>query len=250
VPANPPLLSVVIPLLNEAGNVLPLVDEIAQALEAYAPVGQFYEIVCVDDGSADATVEEVKAAHKANPHVRLIRHPKTLGMSAAIRNGVRRAQATWILTIDGDRQNDPTDAPRLLDLAWMKGRDRKMLVAGIRVNRRDTMGKRLASRFANKIRKALLNDNCPDTGCSLKVFPRDSYLELPFFSGLHRFMPALLKLYGHECVFTPVNDRPRQCGVSKSDFLGRAIRGAYDLFGVIWIIRHTPAPERGEDVAL
>jgi dolichol-phosphate mannosyltransferase len=245
---NVPLVSIVIPLLNESGNVLPLIEEISLVLGSYASVGTAYEIICVDDGSTDSTAQEVKQARQSNLRVRLISHPKCLGMSAALRNGIRRAQASWIMTIDGDRQNDPGDAPRLLDLAWMKGRDRKILVAGIRVNRRDTAAKRLASRFANKIRKSLLNDNCPDTGCSLKVFPRDSYLELPFFSGLHRFMPALLKLYGHECIFTPVNDRLRECGVSKSDFLGRAVRGIYDLFGVIWLIRHTSAPDRGEEI--
>ena len=243
-----PLISVVIPMLDESGNVLPLIEEISAALAGYAHVGQAFEIICVDDGSVDKTVQEVLTARQTHPQVRLIRHAQRLGMSAALRNGIRRARAPWILTIDGDRQNDPADAPRLLDLAWMKGMDRKILVAGIRVNRRDTTAKRLASRFANKIRKSLLNDNCPDTGCSLKVFPRNSYLELPFFSGLHRFMPALLKLYGHECVFTPVNDRPRTVGVTKSDFLGRAIRGTYDLFGVIWLVRHTPAPERGEEI--
>ncbi len=242
-----PLLSVVIPLLDEVGNVLPLIDEISMALQGYGPIGEAFEIICVDDGSTDGTVKEVLQAREKNKQVRLIRHPKRMGMSAALRNGIRRARAKWILTIDGDRQNDPLDAPRLIDLAWAEGTEHKILVAGIRVNRRDTTAKRLASRFANKIRKSLLNDNCPDTGCSLKLFPRDSYLELPFFSGLHRFMPALLKLYGHECIFTPVNDRPRQHGVSKSDFLGRAIRGTYDLLGVIWLVRHTPGPERGEE---
>jgi dolichol-phosphate mannosyltransferase len=242
-----PVLSVVIPLLNESGNVLPLIQEISAALRAYAPVGDNFEIVCVDDGSTDATSAEVKQAQSANPHVRLIRHAHRIGMSPALRNGIRRAKAQWILTIDGDRQNDPADAPRLLDLAWAKGRDRKVLAAGIRVNRQDTQGKRWASKFANKIRKAALHDNCPDTGCSLKVFPRDSYLELPFFSGLHRFMPALLKHYGHETIFTPVNDRLRTVGVSKSDFLGRAVRGLFDLLGVMWLIRRTPAPDRGEE---
>ncbi|HEU0118026.1 MAG TPA: glycosyltransferase family 2 protein, partial [Alphaproteobacteria bacterium] len=192
-----PLLSVVIPLLNEAGNVLPLIEEITKALNGYAPTAKNFEIICVDDGSTDATAHEVKEARAAYPHVRLVRHTNRLGMSAAIRNGMRHGRAPWAMTIDGDRQNDPADAPRLLDLAWAKGHDRKILVAGIRVNRRDTTGKRLASRFANRIRKTLLNDNCPDTGCSLKVFPRQSYLDLPFFNGLHRFMPALLKLYGH-----------------------------------------------------
>ena len=242
-----PLLSVVIPLLDESGNVIPLIEEISAALKTYGPVGDHFEIICVDDGSVDKTALEVKEAQRMHPQVRLIQHPKRLGMSAALRNGIRRAKATWILTIDGDRQNDPNDAPRLLDLAWSKGRTQKILVAGIRVNRQDTTGKRLASRFANKIRRSLLNDNCPDTGCSLKVFPRDSYLELPFFNGLHRFMPALLKLYGHATLFTPVNDRLRVLGISKSDFLGRAIKGLYDLLGVVWIMRRTPAPERGQE---
>ena len=242
-----PVLSVVIPLLDESGNVLPLIEEISAALRAYAPVGDNFEIICVDDGSEDATAAEVKQAQSTNPNVRLIRHSQRLGMSPALRNGIRRAKATWILTIDGDRQNDPADAPRLLDMAWAKGKDRKILAAGIRVNRQDTQGKRLASKFANKIRKTLLNDNCPDTGCSLKVFPRDSYLELPFFTGLHRFMPALLKLYGHETIFTPVNDRLRVHGVSKSDFVGRAVKGLFDLLGVLWLTRRTPKPERGEE---
>lgn len=242
-----PLLSVVIPMLNEAGNVLPLIEEISAALDGYAPLARNFEIICVDDGSTDATAAESRQARAKDSRVRLIQHPKRLGMSAGIRNGVRRAKAAWIMTIDGDRQNDPADAPRLLDMAWAKGRDKKILAAGLRAKRRDTVGKRLASRFANKIRRALLNDNCPDTGCSLKVFPRDSYLELPFFNGLHRFMPALLKLYGHETVFTPVNDRLRTVGVSKSDFLGRAIKGAYDLMGVVWLMRRTPAPERGQE---
>jgi dolichol-phosphate mannosyltransferase len=238
-------LSVIIPMLNESGNVLPLIAEITTALSGFAPLGDAYEIIAVDDGSTDPTSDEVRRAMETNTHVRLVRHSHRLGMSAAIRNGVRAAYAPWIMTIDGDRQNDPVDAPRLLDLAWVKGRDQKLLVAGIRVNRQDTLGKRLASRAANKIRQTLLNDHCPDTGCSLKVFPRNSYLELPFFNGLHRFMPALLKLYGHETIFTPVNDRPRRVGLSKSDFTGRAIKGLFDLMGVLWLTRRTPAPDHG-----
>lgn len=244
---NAPLISVVIPLLNEAGNVLPLVEEIASALEAYAPTQDRFEIICVDDGSTDPTAQEVLRAKSAHPNVRLVRHGQRLGMSAALRNGIRRARSPWILTLDGDRQNDPADAPRLLDLAWAKGRERKVLVAGIRVNRQDTWGKKIASKVANKIRKTLLNDHCPDTGCSLKVFQRDAYLELPFFNGLHRFMPALLHLYGHETLFTPVNDRLRTHGVSKSDFVGRAVKGFFDLCGVLWIMYRTPRPDRGTE---
>ena len=242
-----PLLSVVIPMLDEAGNVLPLIEEISAALQAYAPIGENFEIIAVDDGSTDATLQEIKQAKQKFPNVRLIRHRQRLGMSAALRNGIRAARADWILTIDGDRQNDPADASRLLDLGWEKGRDAHVLVAGIRVNRRDTTGKRLASKFANAIRRALLNDHCPDTGCSLKLFRRESYLELPFFNGLHRFMPALFKLYGSACIFTPVNDRPREVGVTKSDYAGRAIKGLYDLLGVLWLTLRTPAPDRGKE---
>ncbi|MDD5587333.1 MAG: glycosyltransferase [Alphaproteobacteria bacterium] len=242
-----PVLSVVIPLMNEAGNISPLIAEIASTLRAYPPVGEDFEILCVDDGSTDATAAEVRQMRSTTPQVRLIRHPRRLGMSAALRNGIRRARTIWILTIDGDRQNDPADIPLLCDLAWNKGKERDILVAGIRVNRRDTMAKRLASRFANVIRKFFLNDDCPDTGCSLKIFQRDAYLELPFFKGLHRFMPALFRLYGHEVIFTPVNDRPRRVGQTKSDFLGRAVRGFFDLLGVIWLVTRTPAPERGRE---
>ena len=245
--SSSPALSVVIPLLNEAGNVIPLIEEIAAALMNYPQIGENFEIICVDDGSTDTTAAEVKQAKSTNTQVRLIRHPQRLGMSAAIRNGVRRAQSAWVLTCDGDRQNDPADAPRLCELAWAYGRNKKVMAAGIRVNRQDTQGKRLASRFANAIRRSLLNDNCPDTGCSLKLFQRESYLEVPFFNGLHRFMPALLKHYGNEIIFTPVNDRLRQHGVSKSDFVGRAVKGLFDLLGVMWIMSRTPVPERGNE---
>ncbi len=242
-----PVLSIVVPLLNEAGNVIPLIQEIERALTSYGPIGKNFEILCVDDGSTDATASEVRQIRDSIPQVRLVIHACRLGMSAAIRNGVRRARASWILTIDGDRQNDPADIPLLCNLAWSSGHDKKILVGGLRVNRRDTLGKRLASRFANEIRNFFLHDNCQDTGCSLKLFPRDSYLELPFFLGLHRFMPALFKLYGHDVLFSPVNDRPRTVGTTKSDILGRGLNGFFDLLGVIWIIKRTPKPEWGKE---
>jgi dolichol-phosphate mannosyltransferase len=234
-------------MLNEAGNAAPLIAEIMAALKAYVPVGTAFEIVCVDDGSTDETAAEIRETQKACPQLRLICHTKRLGMSGAIRNGVRAARADWILTIDGDGQNDPADAPRLCDLAWAKGRENHLLVAGIRAQRRDTTAKRLASRLANRIRRMLLNDRCPDTGCSLKLFRREAYLELPFFNGLHRFMPALFKLYGNEVIFTPVNDRLRLHGVTKSDFAGRAIKGFFDLLGVLWLIKRTPSPEHAKE---
>jgi len=243
----PPRLSIVIPVMNEAGNITPLVQEIIAAMRDYEPIGERFEILYVDDGSTDTTVPEIRAAMVNCPQLRLIRHPHRLGTSTAIRNGVRLAQAAWVLTIDGDRQNDPADIPRLCNLGWkqLDGQldyERRVLVAGIRTNRRDTLTKRLASRFANGIRKTLLRDDCPDTACCLKLFSRSAYLEIPFFNGLHRFMPALFKLYGHELIMTPINDRPRTVGVSKSDILGRGIKGLFDLLGVLWLMRRTPKP--------
>lgn len=247
--ANPPLplLSVVIPMMNEAGNIQPLIEEIVTALRGYANVGERFEIICINDGSTDSTLSELRAARAAYPHVRILCHVHRLGMSASIRDAVRRARAEWVMTIDGDGQNDPRDMPRLCDLAWKSptaSATAGILVGGIRVNRRDTVGKRLASRCANAVRRWALHDDCPDTGCALKLFRRADYLAVPFFNGLHRFMPALFRHYGCELLFTPVNDRPRQHGVSKSDFVGRAVRGGLDLFGVMWLIRRTPSPDR------
>lgn len=242
-----PRLSIVIPVLNEAGNIAPLVQEITAALSAYEPVGDAFEIIYVDDGSTDSTVAEIQAAKRLCKQLRLIRHPAKLGTSTAIRNGVRQSRARWIVTIDGDRQNDPADIPRLCELGWKQldgsyDMSKKLLIAGIRVNRRDTLTKRLASRLANAIRGFLLQDDCPDTACCLKLFPQASYLELPFFNGLHRFMPALCKHYGHKIIMTPVNDRPRLLGVSKSDILGRGVKGLFDMLGVLWLMRRTPKP--------
>lgn len=242
--SDAPCLSVVIPMLDEAGNVAPLLREVAVALEACALVGKNFEIVCVDDGSRDATAAEVESERQRDGRVRLAQHSVRLGMSAAIRTGVRQARADWILTLDGDGQNDPADAAKLLSIAWRDGKARRILVGGLRARRRDTLAKRLASRVANAIRRALLRDRCSDTGCSLKAFPRQSYLDLPFFAGLHRFMPALMAHYGHETVFVPVNDRPRTRGATKSDFVGRAVMGFFDLLGVMWLIRRTPAAQQ------
>lgn len=254
-PYSLPRLSIVIPVMNEAGNIAPLVQEIVTAVSGYEPVGSRFEIIYVDDGSSDTTVAEIRATMVNYPQLRLVKHPQRLGTSTAIRNGVRFAQAPWILTIDGDRQNDPADIPRLCNLGWKKldgqlDYDRSVLVAGIRVNRRDTLAKRLASRTANAIRKTLLQDDCPDTACCLKLFPRQAYLDIPFFNGLHRFMPALFKLYGHELIMTPVNDRPRTIGVSKSDILGRGVKGLFDMLGVMWLMRRTPKPAPAREESL
>jgi len=151
--------------------------------------------------------------------------------------------------MDGDGQNDPRDIPRLLEKLAAPGTSGPALVGGVRTNRQAEGSKRIASRFANWLRDAILKDDCPDTGCGIKVYWRDAFLRLPFFTSIHRYLPALFQSYGHEVAYLPVNDRPRRIGVSKYSNLGRALIGIYDLFGVSWLRRRTKAPDIAEDIA-
>ena len=228
--------SVVIPVLNEADNIAPLAEELAEVL---GPGGD-YEVVFVDDGSTDGTAERILAAKARFPHLRLLRHARRAGKSAALRTGIAAAKAPWIVTMDGDGQNDPRDVPRLLEAAAAD--PRVALVAGLRRRRDDTVWRRLASRIGNGIRRALLRDACPDTACGLKAIRRDVFLALPFFDSLHRFFPALVGYYGHRVAMLPVNDRARRTGTSKYTNLGRAAVGLFDLYGVVWLRRRTTLP--------
>ena len=231
-------LSVVIPAFNEAGNIGALIRETV----ACVPGGLLREIVVVDDASDDATSAEVQALLGTIPELRYVRHARRAGQSAAIRSGVRAATAPLIATLDGDGQNDPRDIAPLLALLDRSERPHVALAGGIRVDRRAESSKRIASRFANWLRMCLLDDRCPDTGCGVKVFRREVFLDLPYFSGQHRYLPALVLAYGHEAVYAPVNDRPRRAGVSKYTNLGRGLIGIYDLIGVRWLIKRTVLP--------
>ena len=226
----PPLVSVVVPVRNEAPNIAPLVAEIRAALAGVA-----HEIVYVDDGSSDATPAELAAAG-----VRHLRHRQSCGQSAAVITGVKTATGHWIATLDGDGQNDPADIPRLLARAQELGGD--VMVAGHRVTRRDTAVKRVTSRLANRIRARLLRDATPDTGCGLKVFPRALFLELPHFDHMHRYLPALVLRQGGRVVSEPVNHRPRTRGVSNYGTLDRLLVAFLDLVGVAWLQRRWKRP--------
>jgi len=226
-------LSVVVPVFNESENVLPLLEEIERAL---TPLGRF-EVIFVDDGSTDDTAARLTQAAAEGRPVRLLRHLRRSGQSAAVRTGAKAARGEWVATLDGDGQNDPADIPNLLKRT--EGEDRPMLVGGLRAKRRDTLSKRMASRFANRIRQGLLQDGCTDSGCGIKVFRRDVFLELPFFGAQHRFMPALFRSHGHPVAYVPVNHRPRQRGVSKYTNLRRGLIGVVDLLGVYWLKRRT-----------
>jgi dolichol-phosphate mannosyltransferase len=239
--AQPPLLSVVIPMRNEAPNVLPLVEEIAAAL-----AGTRFEVVCVDDGSSDETAARLSEAMGRFPVVAL-RHAASCGQSAAVVSGVLAARAAWIATLDGDGQNDPADIPRLWARARAEAADgRAVMVAGHRVTRKDSGVKRVTSRIANAVRARLLGDATPDTGCGLKVFPRGLFLDLPRFDHMHRYLPALVLRQGGQVVSEPVNHRPRLRGKSNYGTLDRLVVSIADLVGVIWLQRRwkRPRPER------
>jgi len=218
-----PEFSVVVPLFNEADNVAILQREIWQVL-----AGRNYELILVDDGSTDGTVEKVQSG----PEVRVMRFEKNAGQSAAMLAGIRAANGAAIVLLDGDLQNDPGDIPRLL-AALEDGAD---LVCGFRMNRQDTMVKKLTSRVANFVRSRFVGDGVRDTGCTLKAMRRECAAALVPFKGVHRFIPALVKNAGFRVVEIPVNHRARQFGVSKYGLGNRALRATTDMFGVRWLI--------------
>jgi dolichol-phosphate mannosyltransferase len=226
-------LSVVIPVRNEAANIAPLVSEIRAALDGRLD----YEIVYVDDGSSDGTVAEIERLQRGLPALRLVRHRARAGQSAAVRTGVKAARAPWIATLDGDGQNDPADIPRLWAMARETVDAQHMLIAGRRAKRQDSAMKRCSSRIANGVRRRLLGDDTPDTGCGLKLFARAFYLDLPFFDHQHRFLPALVIREGGRVVSVPVNHRPRERGASNYGTFDRLWVGIVDLFGVMWLKR-------------
>jgi len=226
-----PRVSIVVPVRNEAGNVAPLVEEIRLALAAFEPI----EVIYVNDGSQDDTGAELATLMKTRPWLRQLRHETSCGQSAAVRSGVAAARAPVCATLDGDGQNDPAFLPALITALE---RDPGLgLVAGQRVGRKDTPFKRLQSRVANGVRKAVLRDGTRDTGCGLKGFRREAFLGLPYFDGLHRFLPALIARDGFRIAYVEVVDRPRRSGVSNYGMWDRLWVGIIDLAGVWWLIR-------------
>lgn len=237
--ATAPAVSIVVPVRNEAGNISPLIAEIAAALD-----GQWdYEIVYVNDGSTDATAERLAAEMSQRKNLREIRHAQSSGQSAAVRTGVRFARGAIVATLDGDGQNNPVFLRDLISTVEHGGMT-VGLAAGQRVGRKDTGFKKFQSRTANGVRNAILHDGTRDTGCGLKAFRRDVFLALPYFDGLHRFLPALVRREGYDIAYVDVIDRPRHSGVSNYGFFDRLWIGIMDLAGVWWLIRRkktTPA---------
>jgi dolichol-phosphate mannosyltransferase len=235
-----PEIAVVVPVKNEAENIVPLIDEIEAALAGLAR----FEVIYVDDGSDDATPAVLRAAMTSRPWLRVFRHATSCGQSQAVATGVRHARAPFVATLDGDGQNDPADIPRFLALlATLPEADRlTALLAGNRKTRRDDGVRRLSSRVANGVRAVMLKDDTPDSGCGLKLFAREAFLDLPRFDHMHRFLPALFLRAGGRVLTVPVNHRPRQRGTSKYGVWNRLWVGIFDIFGVMWLQRRNRRP--------
>jgi glycosyltransferase involved in cell wall biosynthesis len=229
--ATAPAVSIVVPVRNEADNIAPLVDEIAAALDKNLA----FELIYVNDGSSDRTEAELTRLMASRPWLRQIKHETSCGQSAAVSSGVIHARAGIVVTLDGDGQNDPAFIPALLEA--MTKAPHIGLVAGQRVGRQATGFKRFQSLVANAVRSVVLRDGTRDTGCGLKAFRRDLFLRLPYFDGLHRFLPALVRREGYAIGYVDVVDRPRRAGTSNYGMWDRLWIGILDLLGVWWLIR-------------
>ena len=231
-----PDISVVVPVHDEQGAAGPLAREIAAAF-----AGRSFEMVFVNDASKDRTLDELRALQAELPQLRVLSHGSNAGQSRAVRTGVLAARGAIVVTLDGDGQNPPADAPRLVDLL-ASSPPNVALVGGVRAKRQDSEAKRWASRWANRIRKKLLGDDADDTGCGLKAFRRDVFLRLPYFDHIHRYLPALMIREGFENRYLDVDHRHRETGQSKYTNWGRLMASFSDLLGVMWLKSRSRRP--------
>jgi dolichol-phosphate mannosyltransferase len=231
-----PDFSVVVPVFDEGGAAPALVREIAAAFG-----DRNYEMVFVNDASRDNTLQLLTDLKAEIPQLRVLAHAKNSGQSRSVRSGILAARAPIIVTMDGDGQNDPADAPRLAE-RLKASPETLAMIGGERVKRQDSEAKRFASKFGNGVRNWLLKDGAKDTGCGLKAFRRDAFLRLPYFDHIHRYLPALMIREGYEIAFEPVNHRHRETGVSKYTNFGRLKASVSDLLGVMWLQSRSRLP--------
>jgi dolichol-phosphate mannosyltransferase len=222
-----PDLSVVFPVYNEEENIPILLDEIVGALR-----GTSFEMVAVDDGSVDRSLQILRESRRKHPNLRVLTFEKNSGQTAALDAGWRAARGRSIVSLDADLQNDPADIPRMIRKLEESGAD---MVIGVRVNRQDTWAKKMQSRIGNSVRNCITRDQITDTGCSLKLIRREAVERVRLFNGMHRFLPTLVRMQGYKVVEMPVNHRPRKFGVSKYGAMNRAMRGLADCFAVRWM---------------
>ena len=239
-----PAISVVVPAFNEAENVEKLASEIALALSDIS-----YEMIFIDDASTDATKSVLIDMKSRFPHLRVLSHRQNSGQSRGVRSGVKAARAPIIATLDSDGQNDPADIPNLYaQLTRDEAPETLAMVGGRRAKRIDSAAKKIGSRFGNGVRKRLLRDEADDTGCGLKLFKREAFLELPYFDHIHRYIPALMLREGYKIEFADVNHRAREFGSSKYTNFGRLKVSIADLRGVIWLRRRMKLPGGVDEV--
>ena len=224
-----PDLSVVFPVFNEEENVPILLDEIATALRG---TPWSYEMIAVDDGSVDRSLEILHESKKKYPNLRVLTFEKNSGQTAALDAGWRAAKGTYVVSLDADLQNDPADIPVMMRKLEESGAD---MIIGVRVNRQDTFARKIQSRIGNGVRNWITRDQITDTGCSLKLVKRSAIERVALYTGMHRFLPTLVRMQGHKVIETPVNHRPRKFGVSKYGAMNRAMRGLVDCFAVRWM---------------
>ncbi|HEY8849736.1 MAG TPA: glycosyltransferase family 2 protein [Thermoanaerobaculia bacterium] len=224
-----PDLSVVFPVFNEEENIPILLDEIAGALRG---TPWLYEMVAVDDGSVDRSLQVLRDSRRKHPDLRVLTFEKNSGQTAALDAGWRAARGRWIVSLDADLQNDPSDIPKMMRTLEESGAD---MVIGVRVNRQDTWARKIQSRIGNGVRNWITRDRITDTGCSLKLVRREAVERVRLFTGMHRFLPTLVRMQGYKVVEMPVNHRPRKFGVSKYGAMNRAMRGLADCFAVRWM---------------
>ena len=237
-------ISVLVPVMNEQGNIRPLIDEILEALS-----GRDFEIIYIDDGSDDGSAAELSQASQEIACLRVLRHQVRSGQSAAIRSGLLRAGGKLICVLDGDGQNVPADLPHLID-ELNQIRPASGMAGGVRVKRQDSFMRRQASGVARFIRKTILKDSHPDSGCGIKVVDRDLFLQLPFFNHMHRFMPTLVRRAGGAVLAVPVAHRARGAGASKYTNLNRALVGIVDILGVVWLLARADKSQSVQDVTV
>lgn len=240
--STPPDFSVIIPCYNEQGNIEPLVDELHSAL---SKISTNFEILYVDDCSSDNSLSELSQLQKVRPYLRVIKHVRNSGQSASILTGYAFAKGKFIITMDGDLQNDPADIPAMYELLNSAQAD---MIAGVRAKRNDSTSKKISSKIANSVRRLILNDGIHDSGCTFRMAKQEIVQELPAFKALHRFTPALVKARGFKVVEMNVNHRARVCGVSKYGIGNRLWVGIVDMFGVLWFTKRSFKPNRGVEI--
>ena len=236
-----PDLSIVVPVCNEADNILPLIEEIDHTLKGQVT----FELIYVDDGSRDDTHVYLAHAQCHYPYLTVLRHRTCCGQSQALLTGIRVARAQWIAVLDGDGQNDPADILSLfVPLQTMDAKiAARHMIVGWRFMRHDSLSKRITSRLANYLRASLLKDGTPDTGCGLKLFPRAIFLAFPYFDHMHRYLPALMIRAGGSVISIRVNHRPRVRGYSHYKTWNRLWVGLFDMIGMMWLQRRNCRPE-------